>query len=84
MQINNGMTTKSAWQSLLNRWLLVTTIALAVVSPATASPLIESYMTQLREQGQLSLEGQALAAVRALPAFYAARDYQPSAYDRSQ
>jgi len=77
MQINNGITTNCAWQSLLYRCLLVTTMALAVVSPASASPLIESYMTQLREQGRLNVEGQALAAVRALPAFYAARDYQP-------
>ena len=77
MQINNGITSNCTWQSLLSRCLLVTTMALAGVSPATASPLIESYMTQLREQGQLSVEGQTLAAVRALPAFYAARDYQP-------
>ena len=77
MQINNGITMNCAWQSLLLRCLLVTTMVLAVVSPVTATPLLESYMTQLREQGHLSVEGQTLAAVRALPAFYAARDHQP-------
>ena len=77
MQINNGITTNCAWQSLFHRCVLVATMALAGVLPATASTLIESYMTQLREQGQLSIERQTLAAVRALPAFYASRNYQP-------
>ena len=78
MQTINGITTNSAWQSLLYRCLLVATMVLAGILPASATSLIESYMTQLREQGQLSVAGQTLAAVRALPAFYAARDYQPA------
>jgi murein L,D-transpeptidase YcbB/YkuD len=52
-------------------------LSLAGMSSAAATSLIESYMTQLRDQGQLTVAGQTLAAVRALPAFYAARDHQP-------
>ncbi|MDH3872309.1 MAG: L,D-transpeptidase family protein [Gammaproteobacteria bacterium] len=73
-------------RTLVSRGVLVTTLLLAGVFPAGATQLIESHMAQLREQGRLTLGGQQLAAVRALPAFYAARDYQPvwSSGDRAR
>jgi murein L,D-transpeptidase YcbB/YkuD len=86
MQMNNRLTKNSTMRTLVSRGVLVTTLLLAGVFPVGATQLIESHMAQLREQGRLTLGGQQLAAVRALPAFYAARNYQPvwSSGDRAR
>ena len=77
MQINDKISSLCSLQSRVQRSVLLVALLLTGVFPASAASLLESHVTQLRDQGQLIVAGQPLAAVRALPAFYAARNYQP-------